>query len=349
MGVEILGGLGKIGKVLRGISQKEGLYKYGPSVADLSPKEIAKAYGLRHSLIEPKFPPYTPLLMRGNVPARDLVGEVTARPMQGEMFTRQHFLEHPGGGKATLEEYSPSGFDADVLMPWNKFREDVAPVIAETRGNRPITNATTTDADGSGSRLYRALYDINRNVGGLNSVGYLTGVNREGRRLENMLSQYMLDPDATSRILIDPQQKILQPLNGQRGALVEPVGVRDFARKFQDDDALGTLAANSMLRSNQHMQGALNEIAPMDLISGPSPLDMVMRDRLMKSYAGPKSDTSDGSALGDATIRRALTFKGIDDALGRGYAPNEVIESIMDSNSPWYKGLFYKDGGSVVN
>ena len=310
---------GALGRVLRGIAGKPELYKFGSGAARGAPvEEIAARYGLE--AVE------------------------SASPTGGAI--RRVKFEVPGtDSSGSIALYDPDEWSRQVGSEYNKDFNSVLDVV--NRVGKPVTDIDTLDARGAGSQLYRALYDTNRQMGALNAVGFLTKTNRQGRRAENMLSDYMRNPDAWVSIL--PDESMGMTAKGADGVLGK-IGPHSFL-DIDPDESLGILGANAVASTGRVLGDSIPLVNPRALSTANLNAADVSKQGILQRYGAtlnPKNAKVNGVPVGESTLRRAMTIGGIQKSLAGGADEESIIDGILNSGHDWWNKMFYCDGGSVA-
>lgn len=306
--------LGALGRVLRAMSSKPDLYKHGAaSPIGFTPEQVAARYGL------------------------------LSKTETGSSPLKTISLYHPKGGEGSISIYPNRGEWVNEVGEQWKTDADAQSMLDAMRERGLISDINTISANGAGSNLYRAMYDINRLEGAQNATGMLTSGNRS-RRTENMLSAGMHDPDFGKRILVDPRQALSVDTNVGVGQL-SPLQFASMDRNAQ----LGVLADNAA----RNVDKASGYIADHRAVSFKNPLSSEL-DRayeeapsIVRAAAPAEDDIFDGRLVGESTARRALLNRGVLNALRSGMDERKVIDSIMDLDHSYFKHLYYKEGGGV--
>ena len=305
------------GRVFRGIVKKADLFKHGhadPAQVN-TPEQIARFYNLELNR------PFKGRMVLSS-PDQVIVGydQKTLKPIK----------ENP---RASISFMEPEEFIEDhwkmynIDDPKHGLRPHNPGVLGALNALKPskVSNIDMTTALGKAGPLYRALYDINKEEGAVNVVDYLTPPNRD-RRGVHIFSDAMHHPDDFNQFIM---------LADQQG-----VGAHPLAQIFdQPESALGRLAMSDYYKANKSTGRELGQ-SSRGIFQLDKPTDDIM------AYAKDIGDRFGGKGgIGEMTARRALVTNQINRMLDSGVPENEVIQSIMETSHPMYKGLFYKRGG----
>jgi len=310
----------EVGKALVKASDRPGLFKYGKeSAIGVDPAEVAARYGM-------------------------VAGKPTHVPRRAADSV-QFIL--PSGNRATISRFDrPEEWGLSVGRGYRMDDKADEMVRVYDKLGKPVTDIDALDASsvpgvrGEGSLLYRALYDLNKGWGALNTTGMLTPVNRV-RRTENMLSTLLRDPEVGERILVDPyQMPNIYSVRGKTGRQQVDFGSRPL------EDRVGILAKIAMQNADAATAGLSGgmQVGPLTA-TGRDYLDLL--DQIAASRNAIRIGAMGGSPAGEATLRRAALIRGLRDEAKRGVPGEELGEAIVESTHPFYDSLFYRKGGRV--